>query len=355
MPLNRTLVPTLSVYQSSVVVRCCKKRGIMRLYRATRPDGGSITEFTQIAMKDNRINATATALKYTDYDIQPGNTYYYKVTVGGLLRKKTRKKFFKIRPRTDSFVRYQSLEAFVHFRVKDAPKNGLIYTGFNTDQTHPIYGGTDRIAKGASKNREYIRGLFELNHIAITEKSDLTYREFQDALKEAFETSTEHSYNYVYLCCHGDAGGLYLLQEDKRVRFIEFSNIVKWLNQYPGHFILLIDACQSGGLANDSKFGNYPDKFRVICSSLPGQDTYGNENGNCSTIQWATMCGYDTKTKTEGTMKADTNADGKVSLADIADATPEDKHKVLGDISTYTHNDTYYPHNDYTHVLGKDI
>lgn len=355
MPLNRTLVPTLAVYQSCVVVRCCKKRGIMRLYRATRPDGGSITEFTPIAVKDNSISPTPTALRYTDYDIKPGNTYYYKVTVSELQRKKISKKFFKIRPRTNSFVRYESLEAFVHFRVKDAPKNGLIYTGFNTDQTHPIYGGHDRIAEGAKKNREYIRGLFDLNHIAITEKSDLTYREFQDALKEAFQTSTEHSYNYVYLCCHGNTGGLYLLQENKSVIYIEFSNIVTWLKGIPGHFILLIDACQSGGLANDSYFGNYPDKFRVICSSLPGQDTYGNESGNCSTIKWVEVSGYDINTKTEGTMKADTNADGKVSLEDIANATLEDKHFILGVNKTFTHDDTYYPHNDYTRVLGKDI
>lgn len=251
-----------------------------------------------------------------------------------------------------SVMQVLKIKKKVHYGLH--PKNGFIYRCFNADGIHPHNGGKDYFAEGARKSSEFISGLFLSNGISVTEKQDLTYREMQDAIKEAFKTSDEDTYNYVYIACHGNVGGLDVLRDGEKTYYSDYSNFLGWFAGIPGKVFFMIDACQSGGMAADNHLAKYSGKFEVLTSSRVGEDTYGNSSGTCSAQKWCMAAGYDYKTGKSAALLADTNGDGKVSFSDIAMYTQEHNHAIISK-EKMIHDDTSYPAEGATPIFGMNI
>lgn len=98
-------------------------------------------------------------------------------------------------------------------------------------------------------------------------------------LNAAFENSKKDDINYLVIDSHGWEGGI--------IDF-SFKELKGILDQYKGHFVIVIDACNSGGaidkiqkslmrtfLVPQNKIGEFKDsKYNVFCASRKTQSSY---------------------------------------------------------------------------------
>lgn len=113
-----------------------------------------------------------------------------------------------------------------------------------------------------------------------------------NAIKQAFANSKESDISYIYLSCHGGVGGYLGCATDGGYFMEELKGI---LDEIPGTFVIMVDACYSGTLAESGIFNTSgllgSSKYKIItaCSS---QQTSGAFDISIATDYWAYGCGY---------------------------------------------------------------
>lgn len=135
-------------------------------------------------------------------------------------------------------------------------------------------------------------------------------------LNAAFKNSKDEDINYLVIESHGWAGGLI------DISFQELKNI---LDQYKGHFVINIMACNSGGAINriqipnalktpKNKMGEFENsRYTVFCSSSKTQFSYGT-----SDYAFFTKAYFDSSQIGEnGFLNADYNQDNIVTASEL--------------------------------------
>ncbi|HGV8438722.1 TPA: putative mucin/carbohydrate-binding domain-containing protein [Enterococcus faecium] len=135
-------------------------------------------------------------------------------------------------------------------------------------------------------------------------------------LNAAFKNSKDEDINYLVIESHGWTGGLI------DISFQELKNI---LDQYKGHFVINIMACESGGAINriqipnalktpKNKMGEFENsRYTVFCSSSKTQFSYGT-----SDYAFFTKAYFDSSQISEnGFLNADYNQDNVVTASEL--------------------------------------
>ena len=201
--------------------------------------------------------------------------------------------------------------------------------------------GSDASAKGI----EALLNSFEFENAAfITDmRSDLSRGELISAIREAFKGAAADDISLFYITCHGHyIGGMSFLELSDG-SYISMRDIERELRKIPGTIVVIVDCCASGGaigLSSDytafakgvtgefasSQIGG--SKYKVICSAGLDQDSFRlaiNEdggNGVMTTIFARAFCtgaGWNIDRDRVGSMDADVNYDGKISIGELAD------------------------------------
>lgn len=138
-------------------------------------------------------------------------------------------------------------------------------------------------------------------------------------LNEAFKNSKEDDINYLVIDSHGRTEGIIDFS------FQEIKNI---LDQYKGHFVISISACESGGAidkmrkslmqtfqVSQNKMGEFKDsKYTVFCSSSKTQYSYMT-----SAYTFFTKAYFDSSQMGKnGFLNADYNKDHVVTASELA-------------------------------------
>ena len=100
---------------------------------------------------------------------------------------------------------------------------------------------------------------FDGEKINVNSLKNPTMAQFKTALKETFTTSTDDSVNYLMIGCHG-ANSYLALCTDGAVTGSELRDM---LDEIPGKFILVIDACYSGSLIQPAAYNLY-DESKIL-------------------------------------------------------------------------------------------
>ena len=158
------------------------------------------------------------------------------------------------------------------------------------------------------------------------------------AISEAFAGAGDEDVSIFYITCHGDyRNGEAILQfcdgSEMTAGELEFE-----LRKIPGTVVVMIDCCDSGGFVGTyermSSFtggimaafsgGQAPfagSKYKVLASAAIDQDSYrigfGSGEGEAATVFARAMCdglGWDIATGERGSLDADSNHDGKITL-----------------------------------------
>lgn len=185
------------------------------------------------------------------------------------------------------------------------------------------------------------------NFSEVVRFPDKTKAEIIAKMEELFKSSSESDVNYIYLTCHGGTDGrIYLGSDGQTFSGWELASILK---QYKGKFVVMLDCCYSGTIINEgksdkkvastseerfdeqaflagfstgdlaSKNGEMLDsKFLVLCASWKGEESYSLVGvGSLATRYWAMGTGWDSLQNRMISPMADTNTNGKITLAEL--------------------------------------
>ena len=185
------------------------------------------------------------------------------------------------------------------------------------------------------------------NFSEVVRFPDKTKAEIIAKMQELFKSSSESDVNYLYLTCHGGRDGrIYLGSDGQTFSGWELASILK---QYKGKFVVMLDCCYSGTIINEgksdkkvastseerfdeqaflagfstgdlaSKNGEMLDsKFLVLCASWKGEESYSLVGvGSLATRYWAMGTGWDSLQNRMISPMADTNTNGKITLAEL--------------------------------------
>lgn len=143
-------------------------------------------------------------------------------------------------------------------------------------------------------------------------------------LNAAFKNSKENDINYLIVDSHGWTGGI--------IDF-SFQELKDILDQYPGHFVINIDACNSGSAIDrmqrevkevfkqpKNKMGKFKNsKYNVFCSSSKTQASYFTSNYSYNTKAYFDA----SKIGKNGFLNADYNRDYIVTASELSQCLEE--------------------------------
>lgn len=201
---------------------------------------------------------------------------------------------------------------------------------------------------GSNASADAIEALlnsFEFENAAFVtqSESDLSRGELLSAIRSCFDGATSQDVSLFYITCHGHyIGGMSFLELSDG-SYISMRDIERELRKIPGTIIVMVDCCASGGsigAASDyekfasgvtSEFAQAQvngSKYKVLCSAGLDQDSfrlaideYGGE-GTMTTIFARALCmgaGWSIVRNRVGSMDADVNYDGLLTLGELAD------------------------------------
>ena len=186
---------------------------------------------------------------------------------------------------------------------------------------------------------------FEFENAAfITDvRSDLSRGELISAIRESFADAEADDVSLFYITCHGHyIGGMSFLELTDG-SFISMRDIERELRKIPGTIVVIVDCCASGGaIGMSSDFAAFAkgvtgefalsqlgsSKYKVICSAGLDQDSFRlalNEeggNGVMATLFARAFCagaGWNIDRNRTGSMDADINYDGKITIGELED------------------------------------
>ena len=227
-------------------------------------------------------------------------------------------------------------------------KNGLIITATARGNTQNLNNERSR----RTVNANHATNMFAVNCISSTAVKDLTSTQL-DAVINSFITKRNTNYlSYIYINCHGDPNGLYLILENNgTLGYITFQNLKTRLDRIPGKKVLIIEACHSGSSINNNLTGAkvfQDSRYYVLAACHPDESAWGDTNtGNLFTNAWCKGAGYNYQKTTSRNRPADTDGDGYVSVTNLCDYTERTYNG-----SAYQ-SDMCYPEKSYFPVLGK--
>ena len=186
-------------------------------------------------------------------------------------------------------------------------------------------------------------GRFESTDYAVRTGSDLSRAELIAEIRTCFRDATAQDVSLFYITCHGTyAGGMSFLELSDGST-LSARDLERELRRIPGTVVVLIDCCGSGGaigaasqrvafakgfagaFASASIRGS---KYKVIASAGLDEDSYRlafNEesvSGVMATVFARALCdgaGWDIDRNARGTMGADADYDGSITLDELAE------------------------------------
>ena len=184
---------------------------------------------------------------------------------------------------------------------------------------------------------------FEDAAYAVHTRKDLSRSELIAAIRETFNSATAQDVSLLYITSHGSYSGGMSFLELSDGSTLSIRDLEQELRRISGTVVVFIDCCGSGGaigaaseriafakgvtdaFASGSIRGS---KYKVIASAGLDEDSFRiafNEHadsGVMATVFARALCdgaGWDIDRNVRGTMSADTNYDGSITLAELQD------------------------------------
>ena len=213
-----------------------------------------------------------------------------------------------------------------------------------SEQNYPFEENTVRT--GSATSAQAIASLletaqFEGASFVTRSREDLSKAELIAELRSAFRGTTPQDVSLLYITCHGSyAGGMSFLELSDGSS-ISARDLERELRSIPGTVVVFIDSCGSGGaIGAASEYENFArgvtgafsgasirgSKYKVIASAGLDQDSYriafnAEANaGEMATVFARALCdgaGWDLDRNARGTMGADQNYDGSITLNEL--------------------------------------
>lgn len=201
---------------------------------------------------------------------------------------------------------------------------------------------------GSGASAEAIASLltsFEFKDAAFVTQvqSDLSKGELIAAIREGFRGAASGDVSLLYITCHGHyIGGMSFLELSDG-SYISVRDIERELRKIEGTVVVILDCCASGGaIGAVSPYAAFAkgvteefaraqvsgSKYKVLCSAGLDQDSFrlaiSDEGGEgvMTTLFARALCagaGWNIDRGRVGSMGADTDYDGRVSLGELAD------------------------------------
>lgn len=182
---------------------------------------------------------------------------------------------------------------------------------------------------------------FESGGYSVRTASDLSRAELIAEIRACFSGATEQDVSLFYITCHGNYTGGMSFLELSDGSSLSARDLERELRRIPGTVVVLIDCCGSGGAigaASDalafaqgvtgafSGAAIRGSKYKVLASAGLDQDSFRlalneeAEQGLMATVFARALCdgaGWDMDRDTRGTMGADADFDGQVTLQEL--------------------------------------
>lgn len=212
------------------------------------------------------------------------------------------------------------------------------------EQSYPFREDTQR--NGSENSVNAIAALLESAGLegggySVQTASDLSRAELIAEIRECFSGATEQDVSLFYITCHGNYTGGMSFLELSDGSSLSARDLERELRRIPGTVVVLIDCCGSGGAigaASDSAAfargitGAFSgaairgSKYKVLASAGLDQDSFrlalneAAEQGLMATVFARALCdgaGWDMDRSARGTMGADADFDGQVTLQEL--------------------------------------
>ena len=212
------------------------------------------------------------------------------------------------------------------------------------EQSYPFAENTER--KGSENSVSAIAALlgtvrFENAAYAVQTRKDLSRSELIAQIRDSFKSATEQDVSLFYITCHGSFSGGMSFLELSDGSSLSVRDLERELRRISGTVVVMIDCCGSGGAigaASDriafakgvtgafAGAGIRGSKYRVIASAGLDEDSYRiafNEDaasGVMATVFARALCdgaGWNIDKNVRGTMGADRNYDGSITLGEL--------------------------------------
>lgn len=158
-----------------------------------------------------------------------------------------------------------------------------------------------------------------------------------------FSSADDDDINYLYFAGHGNANAINITDTTEG---LYYSTIKTWLDSIPGHFVIFIQGCKSGGAIDGDRLGsercmeetiieNFFEnsssqgkgaldgykKYTVYCSCTKTEDSTHSNGYSRATSAWCRGLGYNITTGVSCAKFADTNSnnDGVVTAKELRD------------------------------------
>ena len=190
---------------------------------------------------------------------------------------------------------------------------------------------------------ESLLGTVRFENAAYVTRSlyDVSRAELIYEIRETFAGASEQDVSLIYISSHGYYSGGMSFLELCDGSILSARDLERELRNIPGTIILMVDCCGSGGMIGESSatsefaegitsaFASASvsgSKYKVLCSAGLDEDSYRiafNENadaGIMATVFARALCdgaGWNIDLDRRGTMSADQNYDGSITLNEL--------------------------------------
>ena len=212
------------------------------------------------------------------------------------------------------------------------------------EESYPF--AEDAVRNGSENSVAAIASLletarFENAAYSVQERKDLSRSELIAEIRKTFAGATNQDVSLLYITCHGSFTGGMSFLELSDGSSLSVRDLERELRAIPGTVVVLIDCCGSGGAIGSASdrvafakgvtgafagAGIRGSKYKVIASAGLDQDSFRiafNENadsGVMATVFARALCdgaGWNIDRNARGTMGADRNYDGSISLGEL--------------------------------------
>ncbi len=174
----------------------------------------------------------------------------------------------------------------------------------------------------------------------VRSETDLSRAELIAAIRETFADAGERDVSLLYITCHGSYEGDMSFLELSDGSTLSVRDLERELRKIPGRIVVLLDCCGSGGAIGavsdlsalaQGVTGAFSSSIRgsryvVLCSAAADEDSYRlalnaeAESGVMATVFARSLCdgaGWNIDKDTRGTMNADANYDGEITMSEL--------------------------------------
>lgn len=212
------------------------------------------------------------------------------------------------------------------------------------EQSYPFRENENR--NGSENSVQAIAGLlgsarFEDAAYSVRTATDLSRAELIAEIRNSFKGATEQDVSLFYITCHGSYTGGMSFLELSDGSSLSARDLERELRKIPGTVVVLIDCCGSGGAigaaSDELSFAKgitgafsgaaiRGSKYKVLASAALDQDSFRlalndeAEQGVMATVFARALCdgaGWDMDRNARGTMGADADFDGQVTLDEL--------------------------------------